>query len=81
MSDEVVVIRVEHVNVSEGGKFAVMVGTRRYGNTSAGSIYPRFRNRTNANRVGSFLRDTYVNEGMKVEFTPIRQRPGRVIDK
>lgn len=76
--EEVIVIIVDRVDVSDGGPYTVRVGSRRYGNTSTSSIYPRFRNRMNANRVGEYLADIYTQEGAVVEFTRLTGKPGKV---
>ena len=79
-SDEIVVIRVERIDVSDGGKWSVNVGTKQYGQQSTTSIYPRFKNRSMANRVGAYLADIYTSEGWVVEFTRARlQKPGKVV--
>jgi hypothetical protein len=81
MSDEVVVIRVERVDVSDGGRYAVVLGTRRFGNTSTSSIYPRFRSRMIANRVAEYLAEMYENEGGVVELTKLSGKPGKVVKR
>jgi hypothetical protein len=78
-ADEVVVIRVERVDVSDGGRYAVVLGTRRFGNTSTSSIYPRFKSRMTANRVAESLAETYTQEGNVVELTKLSGKPGKVV--
>lgn len=77
---EVIVIQVERVD-AEDGQYAVVVGTRRYGNTSSSSIYPRFQNRMVANRVGEYLATSYEQEGRVVEFTRLTGKPGKVVKR